>query len=248
MLNIPESTRWLTKKGKHDEAWRSLQWIRADSSQATINEMEEIRSGVEAETMATEGFELRELLERDNFRRVFAAFAVFTAQQATGATAFAYFGPQYFNLIVGDGDQSLLLTPIFGVVMVIACGISSCCFSQSEIFPARIREPGVAVGVASQWLFNFVFSLTTPYMISSMGWGTFLLWDKLKRSQPTHRVLTRLGILDAVIAVLSFVSLKETRGFSLEAIAQQRFKAGSSPIEAQRNNKDDTMHAEHHEG
>lgn len=25
----------------------------------------------------------------------------------------------------------------------------------SEIFPARIREPGVAIGVASQWLWNF---------------------------------------------------------------------------------------------
>ena len=33
-----------------------------------------------------------ELLQKDNFKRVFAAFAVMTAQQATGATAFAYFG------------------------------------------------------------------------------------------------------------------------------------------------------------
>lgn len=25
----------------------------------------------------------------------------------------------------------------------------------SEIFPTRIREPGIAIGVASQWLWNF---------------------------------------------------------------------------------------------
>lgn len=44
------------------------------------------------------------------------------AQQATGATAFAYFGPQYFSLLVGPGDQNLLLTAIFGAVKVVACG------------------------------------------------------------------------------------------------------------------------------
>lgn len=38
----------------------------------------------------------------------------------------------------------------------------------SEIFPTRTREPGIAVGVASQWLWNFVFSLTTPYMIEDL--------------------------------------------------------------------------------
>jgi len=43
------------------------------------------------------------------------------AQQATGATAFAYFGPQYFSLLVGPGDQNLLLTAIFGAVKVAAC-------------------------------------------------------------------------------------------------------------------------------
>ncbi|KAI1373502.1 general substrate transporter [Hypoxylon crocopeplum] len=299
MLTVPESTRWLTKKGKHEEAWQSLQWIRADNSEVTADEMEEIRSGVTAEAMATEGFHVRELLEGENFKRVFAAFAVFTAQQATGATAFAYFGPQYFNLIVGNGEQSLLLTAIFGAVKVVACGIFVLFFSErlsrrqvlvggaafmaacqittaavvksfpapngggqtvapsgiatvtliylfviaynfswgpmpwpyvSEIFPARIREPGVAVGVASQWLFNFIFSLTTPYMISSMGWGTFLLW----------------GIFDAVIAIIAFAFLKETRGLSLEAIAHQSFKAGRSPDYGPDKNKD--LYAEHHEG
>lgn len=49
-------------------------------------------------------------------------------------------------------------------------------------------------------------------MISSMGWGTFLLW----------------GVFDAIIAVMAFFFLKETKGLSLEAIAHQRFKKGTS--------------------
>lgn len=32
--------------------------------------------------------------------------------------------------------------------------------------PTRIREPGIAVGVASQWLFSFVYTLSNPYMVS----------------------------------------------------------------------------------
>lgn len=59
MLTVTESTRWLTKKGRHDEAWASLKWIRADDGPATQAEMEEIRAGVHAEMRATEGFEFK---------------------------------------------------------------------------------------------------------------------------------------------------------------------------------------------
>lgn len=149
---------------------------------------------------------------------------------------FAYFGPQYFKLLVGnEGDSALLLTAIFGAIKVAAClafvlfvadtvnrrsiltggalFMAACQISTaavvkthpaedgaitpsgiatialiymfviaynfswgplawpyiSEIFTTRTREPGISVGVASQWLWNFVFSLTTPYMIKNLG-------------------------------------------------------------------------------
>lgn len=47
---------------------------------------------------------------------------------------------------------------------------------MSEIFPTRIREGGVAVGAASQWLFNFTFSQITPHAITNLGWKTFLMF------------------------------------------------------------------------
>ncbi|PQE15236.1 mfs quinate transporter protein [Rutstroemia sp. NJR-2017a WRK4] len=141
-FTLKESTRWLTKKGRHEEAWESLKWIRADESQATVEEMEEIRIGVEFEQRATEGFQIKELAERENFKRVFTAFAVFTAQQATGATAFAYYGPQYFKLLVGGGSKDLLLTAIFGAIKVVACG----CFVL--FLSNRVGRRGVLIGGA----------------------------------------------------------------------------------------------------
>jgi len=277
MFTLKESVRWLTNKGRHDEAWASLKWIRADDGPSTQLEMEEIRRGVEMEAHAREGFKIQEMFQGSNLRRTLTASAVFTAQQATGATAFAYYGPQYFKLLVGNkGNSDLLLTAIFGAIKVAACGLfvlfvadnvgrryiltggalfMACCqisaaavlkthpapadanvtsagiatialiylfviaynFSWgplpwpyvSELFSARTREPGIAVGVSSQWLFNFVFSLTTPYMIKNLGWGTFLLW----------------GLFDCCIAAFAWFVLTETQGKSLEEIS----KVGSGP-------------------
>jgi len=270
MLTLKESARWLTAKGRHDEAWESLKWIRADDGPAVQEEMEEMRAGVEFEAHAREGFHFMEMLQGENWQRTFIAAAVFTAQQATGATAFAYYGPQYFKLLVGNkGNSDLLLTAIFGAIKVAACALfvlfvadkftrrailaggaifmAACQITTAavvqthpapgdghithsgiatialiylfviaynfswgplpwpyvtEIFPTRTREPGIAVGVASQWLFNFVFTLTTPYMIKNIGWGTFLLW----------------GLFDFVIAFFSWFVLTETKGKSLEEI------------------------------
>lgn len=122
MFTLKESVRWLTKKGRHEEARKSLIWIRGGESQETEDELQEIRTGVEIERRETEGFHVKELLEKDNFKRCNLAFWVFVAQQATGATAFAYFGPQYFKLLVGSGNKDLLLTAIFGAIKVAACG------------------------------------------------------------------------------------------------------------------------------
>lgn len=58
MLTLKESVRWLTVQGRHEEAWSSLKWIRANDGEATKTEMEEIRSGVEFEMQAREGFRL----------------------------------------------------------------------------------------------------------------------------------------------------------------------------------------------
>lgn len=280
MLTLKESTRWLTLQGRHDEAWKSLRWIRASDGPSVEAEMDEIRAGVAYEQSQTEGFKLTELITNaDSFKRTLGAAAMFTAQQSTGATALAYFGPQYFKLLVGSkGNSDLLLTAIFGAIKVAACltfvvfvadtvsrrsiltggalfmaacqicvaavvkthpaqgdgnvtssGIATIAliylfviaynFSWgplpwpyvSEIFPTRIREPGIGIGVASQWLFSFVYTISTPYMIKNLAWGTFLFW----------------GIANLVIGIGVWFLLVETRGKSLEEITGEVFPVDS---------------------
>ncbi len=138
--------RWLTKKSRHEEAWRNLKWIRADDRPADSSDEMEIKETVQMEERALEGFPLRKVsLLAPNVKRTARGWRASpprtpagdnasscvsrrlrhykVAQQSVGATAFAYYGPQYFKLLVGGGDKGLLLTGIFGAVKVIACGI-----------------------------------------------------------------------------------------------------------------------------
>jgi len=69
-----------------------------------------------------------------------------------------------------------------------------------QIFPSRIRAIGTSVGVSTQWLFNFTFSLATPYMIRA--WSTY--------------VFIFYAILDLIMATLAFLFIKETKNKTLE--------------------------------
>lgn len=269
MLTLDESVRWLLGRGRLAEAWRSLVWIRAGDGLAVAKEFADMRRGLEEEQHTTAGFRLTELLERPNLHRLLIGAGLFLAQQSTGATALAYFGPQFFSMLVGPGDKNLLLTGIFGAIKVVSCltfvvfisdrfgrrpvlasgaiFMSACMIATaavvkthppqgdgeintagiatvsliylniiaynfswgplpwpcaSEIFPTRIREPGVAFGVGAQWLFNFIWSFSTPYIMKAIGWATFLVF----------------GILDIIIVAFALFCLKETAGKTLEEI------------------------------
>ncbi|KAJ5263927.1 hypothetical protein N7478_011532 [Penicillium angulare] len=288
MFTLDESVRWLLAHGRTTDAWNSLVWIRAGDRPAVHEEFEEMCRGLEEERHVTAGFHLRELLEGPNLHRLLIGGGLFLAQQSTGSTALAYFGPQFFSLLVGPGQQNLLLTGIFGAIKVVACLIFVIFMSDrfgrrpmlaggaafmavcmlataalvknypptdgavtsagigtvaliyldiiaynfswgplpwpctSEIFPTRIREPGVAFGVGSQWLFNFVWSFSTPYIMAGIGWATFLLF----------------GLLDILILAFTYFCLKETAGKTLEEI-NEMFD-GIDP-DAEQGWKDDTM-------
>ncbi|KAJ7763408.1 general substrate transporter [Mycena metata] len=269
MLTVTESVRWLVQQGRHDMAWESLTWIRADDSEETRAELKEIQMSIAEEQAARSGFQYCELLERDNFKRLSIGVIVFLCQQSVGATALAYYGPQFFKILVGAGPSNLLLTAIFGAVKIVACGTFVLFFAErigrksaligggvfmsicmiiitivtkvrpppgggvvtssgiatvaliyanimaynfswgplpwpivSEIFPARIKEVGVATGVGSQWLWNFMYSFSVSYMMAAMNEYIFLFF----------------GVADMFVVLFTIFVLKETRGLSLEEV------------------------------
>lgn len=123
MLTIPESARWLAQKNRDEEAWKALVWIRASDGREVREEMDEIRSTIEAEKAATRGSLMIELRQKVTIFRLLLSFTVMMAQVCTGANALAYFSPQFFTLVVGEGTESLLISGIFGAIKIISCGL-----------------------------------------------------------------------------------------------------------------------------
>jgi sugar porter (SP) family MFS transporter len=269
MSTVKESARWLAIKGKRDQAWESLKWVRGGEETPELQqEFDEILAGIEEEARVKDSFTWRELLLPANRYRLFIAVTIQLSAQLSGNTSLAYYATQIFSA-VGAGSSAKLVTGFFGVVkvvgvsifqlfvidrigrrvpfmagafamgsfmLIIACVLAThptksdgdssgatpagiamiimvyaeaFSFNMSwgalpwlyvgEIFSSRLREVGVTVGAASQWLFNFMMSQITPHAIENIGWRMFLMF----------------AILNYAIVVYSFVFLKEVRFLDL---------------------------------
>ncbi|KAI1135916.1 putative MFS sugar transporter [Hypoxylon sp. FL0543] len=122
MLLTKESTRWLAKSGRIEEAMQSLIWVRGGDSTEwlTSGRFEEIIAGIHEEERATEGLTWKEYLLPVNRLRFVIVVTLQIGVQLTGNTSLAYYAPQIFKA-VGAGDQSLLISGFFGVVKVVSC-------------------------------------------------------------------------------------------------------------------------------
>jgi sugar porter (SP) family MFS transporter len=119
MLFVKESTRWLAKKGLHEQSYASLLWVRGGVDSPEIRaEFAEIQAGVELEIQASEGVTWKELLLPSNRYRMFIAVTIQLCAQLTGNTSLAYYAPQIFATI-GAGNKTLFITGFFGIVKVV---------------------------------------------------------------------------------------------------------------------------------
>ncbi|KAF3490877.1 uncharacterized protein GIQ15_00394 [Arthroderma uncinatum] len=77
-----------------------------------------------------------------------------------------------------------------------------------ELFPLPIRAKGVALSVASNWLWNCVIAVITPYMVDpekgNMGAKVFFVW----------------GATCTLSMLFAFFYVPETKGLSLEQVDQ----------------------------
>jgi sugar porter (SP) family MFS transporter len=75
-----------------------------------------------------------------------------------------------------------------------------------EIFPLPIRSRGVGLSTASNWLWNCIIAVITPYMVGkdkgNLGAKVFFIW----------------GSLCAVCFVYAYLLVYETKGLSLEQV------------------------------
>ncbi|KAM0456168.1 hypothetical protein ACHAPV_007415 [Trichoderma viride] len=84
---------------------------------------------------------------------------------------------------------------------------------MSEIFPTRIREGGIAVGAATQWLFGFTLSQITPAAVNNLGYKAFLMFC----------------CFNWALVLYTWFFIKETKGLSLEEM-EILFNAKRTPI------------------
>lgn len=130
-------------------------------------EFNEIKAGLDAELRATEGFKKRELLEPANRYRLALAFGIFLGQQCTGMTALAYFGPQFFKVLVGGGSQDLLITGLFGAEKFVTVG--TYIFFASERWNRKPTFWISALLMAACFVIVNVVNKTTPAPVNNQA-------------------------------------------------------------------------------
>lgn len=123
---LKESPRWLTGKGRHEEALRSLAYIRNEpaDSESVQREIAEIRTSIREELNATEGLTWKEFLQKPNRNRFLFAFVLMFWQQFSGTNSIGYYAPQIFQTIgLSATNASLFATGVYGTVKVVATAI-----------------------------------------------------------------------------------------------------------------------------
>ncbi len=71
-----------------------------------------------------------------------------------------------------------------------------------EILPLHVRAKGTAVGISSNWLWNFVVVMITPTLINNIAWKSYLIF-----------MITNFAFVPLV-----YFCYPETSNFTLEEI------------------------------
>ncbi|KAL9112095.1 MAG: hypothetical protein Q9227_003472 [Pyrenula ochraceoflavens] len=163
MLLVPDSARWLAKKGRNEEALKSLVWVRGGVESPEVRaEFMEIQAGIEEELRVSEGFVWKELLLKPNLYRLVIAFTIQMCAQFTGNTSLAYYAPQIFATVGGGtSTNNLFVTGFFGVVKVVGVG-SFVLFAVADRVGRRVPMMVGAFAMGTFMLIIAVVSATHP--------------------------------------------------------------------------------------
>ncbi|CUM65878.1 uncharacterized protein PRCAT00003528001 [Priceomyces carsonii] len=132
---FPRSPRWLLSKGRENEAWESLNYLRKKRNAELVEEeFLEIKSDVLfEENYKNRKFPNKKGLSlmlagywdlvsvRSNFKRVFIGSAVMFFQQFIGCNAIIYYAPTIFSQLgMNSTTTSMLGTGVYGIVNMLS--------------------------------------------------------------------------------------------------------------------------------
>ncbi|KAL6407857.1 hexose carrier protein [Ilyonectria robusta] len=86
-----------------------------------------------------------------------------------------------------------------------------------EILPLKARTRGTAVGISSNWLWNFFIVMITPVLINRAGWKAYLVFM----------------ITNYLFVIIIWFYFPETSNFTLEDI-DKFFASGENPVDVAR--------------
>lgn len=111
------------------------------------------------------------------------------------------------------GQLFLIFTPQIPVIGILGAVIYVIGFAiglgpitwviLSEIFPLKIRGKAMGYAIFTNWLFNFLISLTFPLLIESFG---------------MNKIFILYGFISLICLVFIYLYIPETKGKSLEEI------------------------------
>lgn len=135
IIFFPRSPRWLLSKGRDEEAYNNLQYLRSAEGEEFIeNEYQQIK----AEVIFEQSYKQRKFGDKtgiilffagywdlistmSNFKRVFIGSAVMFFQQFIGCNAIIYYAPTIFSQLgMNSTTTSMLGTGVYGIVNCLA--------------------------------------------------------------------------------------------------------------------------------
>lgn len=117
------------------------------------------------------------------------------------------------------GYAAIVMIYLFAIFFQFGWG-PVCWIYVSEIPTARLRAMNVALGAATQWLFNFVVARATPNMIATVGKGGYGLVMPfsigVSHANDTNSAYYIYGSFCFSMFVFTWFFIAETKGLSLE--------------------------------